>query len=458
MSKLISINPTNYQKIGEVEISSKKEIKAKVAAAQKVKTFWKEIGLKERIKLLEKVFQLFEKNQKEISDLVAKEIGMPVSVNKLMEVGEGIHFFRWFLDNAPQFLAPEITFEDKASSHTVYHEPFGVAAVIAPWNFPFSNFIWEVIPNLVVGNPVIFKHSEECPLCGQFFEGLIQKADLPKGVFNEVYGDGQVGDFLVRQEIDTITFTGSTKVGKSLYQLAAKKFIPIHLELGGSAAGIVFEDVDLERVIESIYFNRFYNSGQVCDGLKRLIVHQGRFDEVVAKLKDVLAQKKVGDPIDPKTDMGPLVAKRQGDLLEGQVKEAIKMGAKIIYQREFPKNLKGAFYRPTILTNIKTKMRVWQEEVFGPVLPVISFKTEQEAIDLANDTNYGLGGFVFTEDKKRAQRVAKKLETGMVELNNASYVHPASPWGGYKYSGLGRGNGRYGLRELCQLKVVSSEK
>lgn len=458
MSKLISINPTNYQKIGEVEISSEAEIKDKVAAAQKAKTFWKEIGLKERIKLLEKVFQLFEKNQKEIGDLVAKEIGMPISIGDLMEVGEGIHYFRWFLDNAEQFLAPEITFEDKNNKHVVYHEPFGVAAVIAPWNFPFSNFIWEVIPNLIVGNPVVFKHSEECPLCGQFYEELIQKANLPKDVFSEVYGDGRVGDFLVHQEIDTITFTGSTKVGKYLYQLAAEKFIPIHLELGGSAPGIVFEDVDLARVIESIYFNRFYNSGQVCDGLKRLIVHKSRFGETVNKLKDVLARKKVGDPADPKTDMGPLVAKRQLVLLESQVREAVKMGAKIICGGQPPKNLKGVFYLPTILTNIKTKMRVWREEVFGPVLPVVSFKTEQEAVNLANDTDYGLGSFVFTEDKEKAERVAKKLETGMVGINNASYVHPANPWGGYKYSGLGRGNGRYGLRELCQLKVVSSEK
>lgn len=458
MTELISISPINYKPLGSVRVSSENEISREVKTAQSAKLLWKNLGLKKRINLLKKVYDTFEKNRDEIGELITKEIGMPISVRDLMEVGSGLDFFKWFLENTEKFLSPEITFEDETNKHTVYYEAIGVAVVISPWNFPFSNFIWGVIPNLIVGNPVLFKHSEECPLSGKLYEELISHTGLPEGVFTEIYGDGKVGDYLAHQDINLICFTGSFKIGKSLHKIASEKFIPIHLELGGSAPGIVFEDVDLEKVIETIYFARFYNSGQVCDGLKRLIVHESRFDEVINKLKAVIKNKRIGDPNDPLTDIGPLVAKRQKELLARQVKDSIKMGAKINCGGKSPGLMEGAFYLPTIVTNITPDMPVWQEEVFGPVLPVMSFKTEEDAVKLANNTIYGLGGYIFTEDRKRAEKVAKELETGMVGINNANYLNPANPWGGYKCSGLGRGNGRYGLRELCQLKIISQEK
>ncbi len=281
---------------------------------------------------------------------------------------------------------------------------------------------------------------------------------MPDGVFSETYGDDETGDFLAHQDVDLISFIGSTKVGLYLYQVAAKKFIPIRLELGGSAPGIVFEDADLDKVIESIYFNRFYNSGQVCDGLKRLIVYERKFEGTVKKLAEILDKKRIGDPTDPTIDIGPLVAKRQLDLLKSQVDESVKKGAKVAFKSKISMDLKGAFYPPTILTNIKTDMRVWKEEVFGPVLPIVIFKTEEEAIALANDTEYGLGGYLFTEDKEKADKVAKKIKTGMISVNNTMYLNPADPWGGFKKSSVGRGNGKFGLREVSQIKVVATEK
>lgn len=459
MDYLISTNPSkNYEQIGKVAISTEEEIKSKVQEANKVKETWGTAPIKDRLQFLEKLYQKIEERRGEMAQLIAREMGKPISVIDSMEIGSGLEYFKWYLENSEKYLAPEITHEDDTSEHTVYYEPMGVATVIAPWNFPFSNFIWAVIPNLAAGNTVVFKHSEECPLFGQLLEEIINQRGFPKGVFSEIYGDGKTGDFLVHQDINLISFTGSTKVGQYLYKVAAEKFIPARLELGGSAPGIIFEDVDLDKVIESIYFNRFYNSGQVCDGLKRLIVHESRLNEVLEKLKTVLGKKKVGDPLDPATDIGPLVSKRQLESLESQVNDSLKEGAKVAFKSRVDPNLQGAFYPPTVLTNIKTTMRVWKEEVFGPVLPVIPFKTDAQALELANGTDYGLGGYIFTEDKAKAQEFAAKLKTGMVSVNNTMYLHPADPWGGYKNSSIGRGNGKFGLHEVCQIKVVATEK
>lgn len=453
--KIKSINPSNYEIIGEVEVSSENEIKTAVKNAQKAKQDWKELGVKGRAIELRKLYKVFESNQEEYAKLGSQEMGMPITDSRY-DLEDGLRYFKWYLDKANKYLSPEKTINTKEYSNTVYYEPYGVAAVIVPWNFPFSNVIWQVIPNLIAGNVVVFKNSEESILCGKKIDEYFTQAKLPKGVFQQVFGDGKVGDTLVNQNINLISFTGSTKTGQRLYQLAAKKMIKAVLELGGSAPGIVFEDADIDIVIESIDFNRYGNCGQICDGLKRLIVHESVADNLLSKLKKVVESKTVGDAADESTQIGPLVAKRQLALLEVQVKDALNKGAKIVAGGKRPPDLKGAFYQPTILTNIKSNMRVWQEEVFGPVLPVMTFTSTHQAIELANDTDYGLGGYIFTQDKKRAQTAARDLETGMVSINGSSYLNPESPFGGYKCSGIGREHGKYGLHDLTQIKVVAS--
>lgn len=455
---LISTNPgKNYEVLGKVNVSSEQEIKSKISKAQSAKKDWKDAGVEKRANTLRKVADEIKKRKEEIALLVTREMGMPIS-QSLFDVDGALDYFNWYSNNASKYLSPKITYEDDKSIHKVYYEPIGVAAVITPWNFPISNFVWGVIQNLIAGNTVIFKHSEEVPLFGKLIEDIMKAGNLPEGVFEEVYGDGTVGDYLVHQDIDLIWFTGSTKVGRYLYKVGAEKFIKVLLELGGSAPGIVFNDADVDRVLESIYSGKFTNCGQVCDGLKRLIVHESKFNEVVVKLKKLLQSKKVGNPEDEKTDIGPLVAKRQLDLLQEQVRDALDKGAKVIIGGKQPTNLKGAYYEPALLTKVKTNMRVWQEEVFGPVLPIISFKTYEEAVKLANDTKYGLGSYIFTQDKEKALKVASQIDAGMVSINNAYYLQPCSPFGGYKESGLGREHGKYGLRELSQIKVISIEK
>jgi len=458
MSKLTSLSPDNrIGKLGEFEITSETEIKETVSKARSGFKQWGRLSVEERKQLLEKIYKVFDSNREELAKLESMEMGMPIE-ESLIDLDSGLNYFKWYLDNTEKYISPEVSFENDTELHTVYYEPIGVAAVIMPWNFPFSNLIWGVIPNLIVGNSVVFKHSEEVPLVCKKYEELISSTNLPEGVINFIYGDGKVGDILVHEDIDLICFTGSTKTGKYLYKVGAEKMIQVVLELGGSAPGVVFEDADLDTVVETVSINRFGNCGQICDGLKRMIVHESLVDDFISKLESKLESIKVGNPLEEDTNIGPLVAQRQVELLQEQVKDAIEKGAEVVVGGKKPDNLDGPYYLPTILRNISKDMRVWKEEVFGPVLPVITFKTYEEAIELANDTQYGLGSYVFTKDSELGERAARDIKTGMVSINGAFYVIPQDPFGGCKMSGMGREHGKWGLRELTEVKVIAKYK
>lgn len=455
--KIQSINPSTRSVVGEVTASTPAEIEQKVNAARLALKPWRDVGVQGRVTALRKVVAHLDAQKDDFAALISQEMGMPIS-QSIHDVEGALDYFSWYLDHAEKYLSPEITYEDETQVHEVHYEPVGVVAAITPWNFPASNFIWMVGQNLLVGNTVVFKDSEEVPLCGQLIENAFKSAGIPDGVFSEVYGKGDVGDYLVHQKIDMICFTGSTATGHHLYEVGAEKFIRVFLELGGSAPGIVFEDADIDKVIDIIYANRFDNCGQICDGLKRLIVHESKLEEVVQKLTTKLNEVMVGDASRAETDIGPLVSDKQLRVLEEQVKDALSQGAKVIFTKQLPSNLNGFFYAPTLLTQIKPTMKVWNEEVFGPVLPLVTFTTEAEAIQLANDTQYGLGGYVFTESQTRFQRVASQVQTGMIQMNTTGYVHPATPFGGCKFSGIGREHGKYGFHELSNSKVIAREK
>jgi succinate-semialdehyde dehydrogenase/glutarate-semialdehyde dehydrogenase len=457
MAKLISINPSTVQKLGEVDVSTPKEVQDKVKIAHTTHKTWRAIGLTQRLVLLKSLLPIFSSRRQQLALLASEEMGMPYA-QSLDDLDGGVEYFTWYLENAQRYLEPEITFEDENEIHQVVCEPKGVVAVIVPWNFPFSNFIWQVGQNLIVGNTVVFKHSEETPLFGKELEKVFTDSEVPAGVFNEVYGDGKVGQILAQQDIDMICFTGSTQTGKELYKIGAQKLVPVLMELGGSAPGLVFEDAHVDKVIESIYLNKFLNCGQICDGLKRLIVHHNKLDEVIHKLQQILKSKKVGISVDQATDVGPLVAKRQLDLLQDQVADALLQGAQTITAGGVPQGLKGYFYQPTLLVNVSTHMRIWSEEVFGPVLPIMSFQTYEQAIELANNTKYGLGGYIFTQDSHIFEKASTDIQTSMISQNNLTYAKPCNPFGGCKASGLGREHGKYGFHELTQVKLVTKEK
>ncbi len=459
MSKVISRNPSrNYEVIGEVDFSTELEIKEKVSNSRKAFKSWKEIGIKKRVELLRKVQQAILARKEEIGVLTSKEMGMPIS-RSIPDVEDALlNYMEWYLNNADEAIKPQITFENETEIHKNFYEPTGVAAVISPWNFPISNFVWGVVPNLLVGNTVVYKHSEECALTAKLMEEIISECNLPEGILSFVHGDGTIGEILLNQELDLISFTGSTKTGKHIYEFAGRKFIKCLVELGGSAPGIVFEDVDIDTIIPIISDQKMWNSGQICDGLKRLIVHESIFEELVDKLSRNLLTIKVGDAELPQTEMGPLVAERQLKLALEQLEDAKAKGAKVITGGKKPEGLEGAFLEPTILININPEMKVWKEEVFAPILPIVKFITEEEAIKLANDTSFGLGGYIHTKDLARASRVALQLETGMISVNGTNYVCPFNVFGGTKSSGKGREHGLIGLRELCEIKLVAMNK
>ena len=302
-----------------------------------------DLGVKKRIKLLNQVYEEFEKRKEEFSRLITREMGKPTK-ESISEVTSALKKFKWFLDHGEKALKDEITFKGKDSIHKIVYEPFGAAAVIAPWNYPLGMLIWGIVPNLIVGNTVVCKTSEECPLTGKLVEEIMDSKSIPRGVFSEVYGAGNVGQKLAESDVNLIWFTGSTKVGKLLYKIAAEKFIKGIFEMGGSNPCIVLKDVEVSSIIPTIYTERFQNCGQSCDALKRLLVHESIFGEVVERLKEEVEKKIVSDPSKEETDIGSLVAKRQLDLIKSQVKDAVEKGATIITGGKSPENMKGAFY------------------------------------------------------------------------------------------------------------------
>lgn len=454
MKKLKSINPATEEILGEVEVTGASQIKNKILRARQAYVGWKMLGLAKRNSYMFDLVERLRKKKEVLATMVSKEMGMPI-IDSRADVEDAINYLNWYIENSEKYLSPEVLSEDGGISHKIYHEPVGVVAAITPWNYPVSNLVWSVGQNLIAGNVVVYKTSEEVPLTGLILDEIV-RGSLPDGVFQQIWGDGETGKMLVNESIDMICFTGSSSVGKYLYKVAAKKFIKVILELGGSAPGIVFADANLESTVENIFFNRFGNCGQTCDGLKRLIIEENVVDDLLKLLSEKISKMRIGDPLDESVQLGPLVSTKQLSSLNDQVNDAKNKGALLVPLKIMVPE-KGYYYPPTILKNIKKEMKVWQEEVFGPVLPIVTFKNEAEAIGLANDTVYGLGSYVYTKDKERAFRIASKLETGMVSINSQSYVKPHNPFGGYKLSGMGREHGKFGFHEVTQIKIVTSD-
>jgi acyl-CoA reductase-like NAD-dependent aldehyde dehydrogenase len=392
-----------------------------------------------------------------IAQSISTEMGMPIRLAR-DEVQYWLNYFLWYLDTAEKYLSPEVTFENETEIHTVFYEPKWVIAAITPWNYPFMLCIWACIQPLLAGNTVIWKISKEVILTGKIIADIWAESDLPKWVWIEIYWDGKTGDFLTDQDIDGITFTGSTLVWERLAKKAFDKWIPALMELGGSAPGIVCADADIDSIIDTIYFMRYSNSGQMCDGLKRLMVHESRYDELVKKLSEKLLSKKIGNPLDENVDIWPLVSESQQQALSSQLQDALDLWATILTENTPDSIHMWAYFPAYILWNIDKNMRIWKEEVFGPILPIVSFKTVEEAIGIANDTSYGLGAYVFTEDYDIFSHIACEIQSGMVQMNSVNFCIPQDPFGGYKKSWTWREHGKWGFHEFCNIKITSIPK
>lgn len=455
--KIISTNPSRgYEVIAEIEATPADQLPALVERARRAQPAWAALSQSERNRLYQSFIDACRNHAEELASLMSREMGKPIGQAR-GHVEWTYTYFNAYMEMAEAALKPEVVFEDSRQRHTLYREPRGVIACIAPWNFPFLNLAWQTAQALLAGNVIIYKPSEEVPAFTTLVAQLVHQSDLPEGVFTVVVGDGQLGEALIQQPVDAISFTGSARTGRRISELAGRSLTPVILELGGSAPGIVLADANINRVAEAIYAGRFGGSGQYCDGLKRLIAHESVLNETLAALKRVNHQHKVGDALDESTTIGPLVAKRQLDLLQSQFDDAIAQGAKVVFGGGRPEGLEGAYFEPTVLKQVTRNMRVWKEEVFGPILPVVTFTDEAEAVELANETEYGLGGYIFTESAAAYQRIATQLKTGQICQNAVQFYSPYSPFGGYKHSGNSRTNGVAGFHEFTQMKLVSQE-
>ncbi len=457
--QIISTNPSDdFAELGRVNASTKEEINHTIKKARGAFPKWRSLPLQDRMGYCQKLRDAFEKNHEKLAHLTAQEMGQTITLARAT-VDRAIAYMDWSLSNAEKGLADEISYETTEEINILVKEPHGVGACISPWNFPPSNFVWATFQGLLAGNTIVFKNSEEVQIFAKELENIINNdVKFPDGVFNIIYGEAEAAQTLVAGDIDYINFTGSTRVGQILYKQAAEKFIPATLELGGSDPAIVFADADLDMTIPQLYSARFNNCGQICCSMKRLIVHEDIAETVITGLASLLSSKKLGNALEEDTDIGPLAAKRQQELLIEQVQDAKDKGANIICGGFVPENLKGAYYAPTILTDVTPDMRIWHEEVFGPVLPIVTFKSYDEAIEKANDTIYGLGASVFTRDKTIARQATTDIKSGMCRVNSAHFSKPENPFGGTKLSGIGRENGMIGFDDVTYTRITAYDK
>lgn len=458
--KLSSINPHDQSIVGELEISSPEEIKETVKKAKKAFKIWREVPIEERVEYIKVYRQKIDENKEKIAKTITLEMGKPIR-ESLDDVIYELGFLDYYIKNGPVFLKNETVSKSEKEHFQITFEPYGVCAAIAPWNFPLSMVNSGIIPALIAGNTVVLKPSEYTSLSQKLTIDLLNETGIPENVANVLIGGREVGRLLMDEKINLAWFTGSTKVGEEIYKKSSEKFIKAILEMGGSSPAIVFADADLKNAIDNLYVGRFLNCGQVCTAVKRLFVEKEIFEKVVELFAERLKSVKIGNPMDISTDMGPLVSKKQLNALMDQVSDAKSKGAKIETGGKPPEGRefeKGNYFEPTILTNVSSDMKVLTEEVFGPVLPVIPFENEEEVIELANNTPYGLSAEIYTSNIEKGNKLAGKLEAGVVAVNTDNFFHPDCPFGGYKKSGMGREYGKIGMQEFSQVKLLAVTK
>ncbi|MEP7270699.1 MAG: aldehyde dehydrogenase family protein [Acidobacteriota bacterium] len=447
------INSTTEEVMGVVPEGTPKDINAAVNAARAAFRGWADTAPAERSRLLGEVAEKLKARSGEIADVIANEVGMPLPLATAVQAGLPAATMAY---NAK--LAGEFNFDvEKIGNSLVVREPVGVVACITPWNFPLHQVVAKVAPAMAAGCTVVLKPSEVAPLTSFMLAEIIDEVGLPPGVFNLVTGYGPVvGEALaVHPEVDMVSFTGSTRAGKRVSELASKTIKRVALELGGKSANVILDDADFEKAVRSGVSNCYFNSGQTCSALTRMLVPRDRHDEAVAIAKAAADNFQPGDPLDANTTLGPLVSATQRDRVVGYIKKGIEEGATLVAGgAEAPEGLeKGYFVRPTVFANVSNDMTIAREEIFGPVLSIIPYDDEDDAVRIANDTVYGLGGGVWSGDVERAKRVARRLRTGQVEINGGSF-NPFAPFGGYKQSGNGRELGKYGFEEYLEIKAM----
>ncbi|MHB8693921.1 MAG: aldehyde dehydrogenase family protein [Solirubrobacteraceae bacterium] len=446
------INPATEKPIASIALGDADDVDSAVDAAVRAFRTFSTTTREERIALLENVIKVYKAHIQEVAAVVSLEMGAPMSLAKGAQAPAGLGHLMATLAALKQ-----TEFEEKIGSTTVVYEPVGVCGFITPWNWPLNQIAAKVAPALATGCTMVLKPSEIAPLNAIAFAQVLDEAGIPAGVFNLVHGDGPtVGQALaLHPKIDMISFTGSTRAGIEVAKNAAPTVKRVTQELGGKSANIFLDDVDLESALARDVAGLYVNSGQSCNAGARMLIPQDRMEDAIRIAKETTEKVVVGDPADQGTAVGPVVSEAQYNKVQGLIERALEEGATLIAGGPGrPEGVEsGYFVRPTVFANVTNDMTIAREEIFGPVLTLIGYRDEDEAVEIANDTNYGLAGMVSSTDPQRARAVARRMRTGMVHLNGAPLTVDA-PFGGYRQSGNGREFAAHGLREFLEAKSI----
>ncbi len=449
------INPATEKACAVVSLGSKDDINDAVLSAKEAFKTWGYSTREDRITLLETFYTLYKKRWNDITDAIIQEMGAPRDFASKLQTGTGASHTKSFIRYLKEFEF-EKPLGEHAKNQRLIYEPKGVCALITPWNWPMNQVTLKVIPAIASGCTMILKPSELAPLSAMILAELIDEAKFPKGVFNLVNGDGATtGDALTSHpDVNMISFTGSTRAGALISQNAAKDFKRVSLELGGKGANIIFKDADPEA-IERGALRCFRNSGQSCNAPTRMLVEKSIYGEAIERLKKYTNEFKVDDPKKEGEHIGPVISETQYNKIQTLIQKGIDEGAKLVAGGTGkPEGMNDGYYvKPTVFADVNNQMEIARTEIFGPVLSVIPFETEEEAIEIANDTDYGLTNYIQSQDSEKIRRLARKLRSGMVDVNGAGIAVDA-PFGGFKHSGIGREAGKEGLLEFLEVKSV----
>ncbi|RGP72609.1 aldehyde dehydrogenase nad+ [Fusarium longipes] len=454
--EFVVTNPHTEEEVIKLKGASKEDVDKAVQVARKAfEGEWSELAAVERGAFLYKLAELIDRDRELIAAIDAFDNGKPFSACLAGDLDESYNVFRYYAGAADKISGKTIE-TSPAKLAYVLQEPLGVCGQIIPWNFPFMMLAWKVAPALACGNTVILKPAEQTPLSALYFGNLVKEAGLPAGVVNVLPGLGpSTGKAIAgHMDIDKVAFTGSTNTGRAIMKDAANNLKNITLECGGKSPSIVFADAELEQAVKWCHFGIMDNKGEVCTSTSRIYVHEDIYDKFLEKFVQVTKENdKLGSPFDEATVQGPQVSKTQYDRVLSYIEEGRKSGARLLYGGSKYGD-KGYFLQPTVFADTTEDMKIMKEEIFGPVVSIAKFSTDEEAIKKANDTSYGLAAALFTEKVARAHKVARKLQAGMVWINSSGDSHFGIPFGGYKSSGIGRELGQYALDAYTQPKAV----
>ena len=446
------INPATEEVAGVISMGSSKDVDRAVMAARRAFDSFSRSAPAERLALLERMLAAYKAHYDEIAQAISIEMGAPITLSKGSQTGIGVGHISAMIDVLKSF-----KFEEMRGTVRLVQEPVGVCALITPWNWPMNQVAAKVVPALAAGCTMVLKPSEYSPFSAIIWAKVMHEAGVPAGVFNLINGDGNgVGAPLSsHREVDMVSFTGSTRAGSEVARNAAASVKRVHQELGGKSPNVLLDDADFERAVTKSVLHVFQNSGQSCNAPTRMLVPAAKLAEVEAIAKRVAESVVTGDPTSEKTNLGPVVSKLQFERVEGYIAKGIAEGAKVVTGGSGrPDGLtKGYFVKPTIFSNVRNDMTIAREEIFGPVLCILPYDSEEQAVQIANDTPYGLAAYVWSKDNLHARRIGGQIRAGQVTLNGAS-GNMNTPFGGFKMSGNGREWGEFGLRDFLEVKAV----